>query len=83
MTRYDTEAHKLYKQAVAGSTSFKYDGVAFEAFKATWTANFQEYTFYHLIFDAPEEDVGKKLVDAVFKWSHELKEEIWVFEGGG
>lgn len=83
LTRYDTKVHKIYKEAIAGITSFEYDGVAFEAFKATWTLKFQAYTFYHLVFTAPDEDVGKRLVDAVFKWSHELKEEIWVFEGGG
>ncbi|KIP02821.1 hypothetical protein PHLGIDRAFT_59041, partial [Phlebiopsis gigantea 11061_1 CR5-6] len=25
----------------------------------------------------------RALAEAVFRWSHELKEEIWVFEGGG
>ena len=83
LTRYDTAVKKLFTEAVAGVTTFVYDGVQFEAFKAMWISNFQTYTFYHLAFDAPDDTVGKKLVDAVFKWSHELKEEMWVFESGG
>ena len=83
LARYDTDERRVYSDAVAGATAFVFEGVAFTAYKATWILNFQDATFYHLVFTADSDAVGLRLVDAVFRWSHELKEEIWVFEGGG
>lgn len=83
LVRYDTEGHDTYTQAVAGVSTFVFEGTEFRVFKASWQQNFQSFTFYHLVFAGATDGVGQKLIKAVYTWSHELKQEMWVFEGGG
>lgn len=76
------EPNGLYSEAIAGITEFTYDSVAFRVFKAKWINFRSPNTFYHLVFEGADDAVGKKLIDAVYVWANELKDEIWVFEGG-
>ena len=51
-------------------------------YKASWSQDWREWEFYHIVYDAPDDAPGRALVGAVYAWGQELKEEIWVFESG-
>ena len=80
--RYNEEKRDTYAQAVAGITEFVHDSVRFRVYKASWSRDWQQYELYHFVFDGANDSSGTKLVTAVYTWGQELKEEIWVFEGG-
>lgn len=79
---WETETMVLYANEIAGVFEFTYDGTEFRVFKTTWTINHQPFSLYHIVFPGADDSVGQNLVKAVFAWSNELKEEMWVFEGG-
>lgn len=80
---YDQDTSTIYAKAVVGVTDFMHDSTSFRAYKASWTQEFgRALEFYHLVFDGLDDSAGKKLIEAVYAWGQELKEEIWVFEGG-
>lgn len=82
VVNYNSESKDVYSQVIAGVTDFTYDSTRFRAFKASWVLMNQPHVVYHLVFDGDNDAVGQKLIKAVYTWVHELKGEIWVFEGG-
>ncbi|EKM51030.1 uncharacterized protein PHACADRAFT_187641 [Phanerochaete carnosa HHB-10118-sp] len=79
---YDNDTRKLYSHVFAGVTDFTYDSTDFRVFKAVWTDSRMHHNLYHLTFPGVDDSIGKKLVKAVYDWANDLKDEIWVFEGG-
>ena len=83
VVRYNERQRAVSRDALAGVSAFTYAGTAFQLFKATWTVDCEDSALYHLVFacgadgDAP----GRALASEVYRWAHELKEEIWVYEG--
>lgn len=83
LIQFNKESRTLYFEAISGVSTFTYDSTDFRLFKASWTIDRQETKFYHLVFAGEDDSVGQKLVKEVYNWANELKEELWVFEGGG
>ena len=79
---YDGSSKRAYSRAIAGITEYTYEGVDMRLFKASWSTFHHPVHFYHLVFSAENDGVGRRLIEAVYKWANELKDEIWVFDGG-
>ncbi|KAI0795879.1 P-loop containing nucleoside triphosphate hydrolase protein [Abortiporus biennis] len=73
---------KVYPDVVAGIVKFSYNSVNFYAYKATWSTTKNSFYFYGLVFEGSDDRVGRELASEVYRWGNNLKEEIWVFEGG-
>jgi SpoVK/Ycf46/Vps4 family AAA+-type ATPase len=82
LTQRHSESKRTYAEVIAGISDFKYDGVDIRVFKARWVILRSPNNLYHLVFSAQDDNVGKKLINEVYTWANELKEEIWVFESG-
>ena len=83
VVKFSKGTRTLYFDAIAGVSTFSYDTIEFRLFKASWTVDRQEYNLYHLVFPGVDDSVGQKLMTEVYIWANELRDEIWVFEGGG
>lgn len=81
-THYKSDARSIYNVVIAGISELTYGKVDFRVYKTTWNDNRQRYCLYHLVFAGADDSVGKKLVKEVYDWANDLKDEIWVFEGG-
>ncbi|GJE96040.1 ATP-binding protein [Phanerochaete sordida] len=79
---YNADNKTLYDNVFAGVSEFTYDATAFRVFKAAWSESRMHYYLYHIVFAGADDKVGRKLMKAVYDWANDLKDEIWVFEGG-
>ncbi|KAF7792156.1 hypothetical protein EIP86_003186 [Pleurotus ostreatoroseus] len=79
---YDVGKNTVYHRAVAGVTTFTYNSTSFRVYKVTWQLAHTTMYFYHLVFPGEDDAAGTKLVEEIYRWANDLKEEIWVFEAG-
>ncbi|GJF00414.1 AAA family ATPase [Phanerochaete sordida] len=79
---YAEDTKTVYTKAVAGVTEFTHSGVAYRVYKASWSQDFRPHEFYHLVFAGADDSAGQAFAQAVFAWGQDLREQIWVFEGG-
>lgn len=79
---YDVGKSTVYHRAIAGVTTFTYNSTSFRVYKVTWQLTHMNIFFYHLVFPGEDDTAGAELVKEIYRWANDLKEEIWVFEGG-
>lgn len=79
---YRADTRVIYNNVFAGVTKFMYASTSFCVYKAAWQDSRMPYHLYHLVFAGAADSVGRTLLRAVYDWADDLKEEIWVFEGG-
>ncbi|KAH9945571.1 P-loop containing nucleoside triphosphate hydrolase protein [Amylocystis lapponica] len=81
--KYNAAADTVERNVIVGVFEFTYDGTPFTAYHAFWTTGFGAGSaLYDLVFEAADDAPGKELAAAVYRWAGELKDELWVFEGG-
>ncbi|KZV72316.1 P-loop containing nucleoside triphosphate hydrolase protein [Peniophora sp. CONT] len=77
---YDGASKTVAPRTFMGKASFEYEGVAFTAYKAAWQQGFHGSAFFiDLVFNAADDEPGKRLAAAVYAYAAELKDEIWVY----
>ncbi|VDC04667.1 unnamed protein product [Peniophora sp. CBMAI 1063] len=77
---YQNATKTVVPRTFMGKATFEYEGIAFTAFKAAWQQGFHGSAFFaDLVFDAADDESGKRLAAAVYAYAAELKNEIWVY----
>ncbi|KAI0031146.1 P-loop containing nucleoside triphosphate hydrolase protein, partial [Vararia minispora EC-137] len=75
---YDKNANHVVERFFFGKFAFEYEGMPMLAYKGSWRLSY----FFDLIFDAPDDSLGRRLASAVYKHASTLKDEMWVYQGG-
>ncbi|KZV63725.1 P-loop containing nucleoside triphosphate hydrolase protein [Peniophora sp. CONT] len=78
--KYRSRAHAVFPHTFMGKATFEFEGIAFSVYKADWQAGFcGTVVFFDLVFDAADDEPGKRLAAAVYAYAAKLKNEIWVY----
>lgn len=81
---------ELINRLSVGIITFLYKEVNFQVYKLSWTRDRMQETIYHFVFETSVDEKalanlkspGHQLVSDVYEWAAQLKDEIWVFQGG-
>ena len=78
---HSNQGNTVVPRTFMGKATFKYEGIAFTAYKAAWQQGFHGSAFFiDLVFDAADDEPGKRLAAAVYAYAAELKVRGGPFE---
>lgn len=91
-----TEKGELVPQLLTGTIKFTYEGTEFLVFKCSWDRGLMSVSLVDVVSEikglpseTPATGIGSldtpghALITDVFRWAGGLKDEMWVFQGGG
>ncbi|UZJ53789.1 hypothetical protein CBS101457_003109 [Exobasidium rhododendri] len=87
MERYEAEHlmgtpdHGSIKQElVNGSVDFAFQGTSMRAYRFDWVKGFSGREAIFLVWEGDSDEVGSNLIERMFRWQHDLRHEVWIFD---